>query len=109
MSRVEPQPLGDLRLPLDRSRPKRAKSATVAAPQLRPSRFARYFVARGWLHLVLLTGVAIFVFPFIWLVATSLKTDEELTDLGWMPSIPHFVPRSPYVLPQPEVVKPMEV
>ena len=28
---------------------------------------------------VLLLGVAIFIFPFVWMLATSMKTDEELT------------------------------
>ena len=42
-------------------------------------RLGRYVASRGWLHLTLLVGVGIFIFPFVWMVATSLKTDEELT------------------------------
>jgi multiple sugar transport system permease protein len=70
---------------------------------------ARYVVRRGWLHLILLTGVGIFAFPFVWMVATSIKTDEEVVDPHWMPAIPRFVAKSPYVLPAPELNKPMDV
>jgi multiple sugar transport system permease protein len=72
-------------------------------------RLARYVINRGWLHLTLLVGVAIFIFPFVWMVATSLKTDEELTGASWWPEIPTFRDHSPYVLPTPVLVKPMEV
>src|SRR5262245_34972398 len=72
-------------------------------------RLARYFVTRGWLHVVLLTGVGIFMLPFLWLVATSLKSDDELTSPGFLPSIPRFVPASPYVLPAPALEKPLPV
>lgn len=69
----------------------------------------KYFVRRGWLHLVLLTGVFIFVFPFLWMVFTSMKTDDELTNQNWMPAIPTFKTQSPYVLPPPDIIKPMGV
>jgi ABC-type glycerol-3-phosphate transport system permease component len=74
-----------------------------------PSRIARYFVAHGWLHLVLLTGVGIFIFPFLWMLITSLKTDDELVAASWIPSIPRFVGQSPYVLETPDLAKPLEV
>jgi ABC-type glycerol-3-phosphate transport system permease component len=70
---------------------------------------ARYIVRRGWLHLALLTCVGIFLLPFIWMVATSLKTDEELLSPGWFGSTPHFVASSPYVAPAPAVEKPLAV
>lgn len=74
-----------------------------------PSRLARYFVAHGWLHLVLLTGVGVFIFPFLWMLVTSLKTDDELVATSWIPSIPSFVGQSPYVLETPDLIKPLEV
>src|SRR5437764_5472548 len=72
-------------------------------------KFIRYVVSHGWLHLILLCGVGIFIFPFIWMLGTSMKTDDEVTDTAWMPAIPTFVPRSPFVLSAPEIVKPMQV
>ena len=67
-----------------------ARSAAPEAPsraprddakaQATPSRLARYLVSRGWIHLVLVTFVGIFLFPFAYMVATSFKTDEELFD-----------------------------
>src|SRR5690242_5184615 len=72
-------------------------------------RIGRYVARRGWLHLTLLCGVCIFIFPFVWMVATSLKTDEELTSNSWWPEIPTFRDHSPYVLPTPALVKPLEV
>ncbi|CAN5377556.1 hypothetical protein BH09PLA1_BH09PLA1_18690 [soil metagenome] len=64
---------------------------------------------RGWLHLILLTGVGIFTFPFLWMIFTSLKTDDELTSPNWMPAIPAFKSHSPYVLDAPELAKPIGV
>src|SRR5690242_6269293 len=46
---------------------------------------------RSFAHLILLIGVGIFIFPFIWMVATSLKTDEELANSSsWWPRFPTF-------------------
>ena len=42
-----------------------------------PPPLARYFVSRGWLHLILLTGVVSFVVPLLWMTATSMKTDDS--------------------------------
>lgn len=73
------------------------------------SGLARYFIRFGWLHVVLLTGVALFLLPFVWMIATSLKTDDELTAPNWFPSLPAFTAQSPYVLPAPELEKPLPV
>ncbi|HEX8523406.1 MAG TPA: ABC transporter permease subunit [Tepidisphaeraceae bacterium] len=59
-------------------------------------------------HLFLLTAIAIFLFPFVYMAATSLKTDEELTDAGWFPSIPRFVSTSPRVRTLSAIAKPDE-
>ncbi|MGB7159280.1 MAG: ABC transporter permease subunit [Tepidisphaeraceae bacterium] len=74
-----------------------------------PPPLASYFVARGWLHLILLSGVGVFVFPLVWMVATSMKTDDELTNGRWLPTTPRFVDRSPYVRGAPEPVKPIGI
>jgi ABC-type glycerol-3-phosphate transport system permease component len=71
--------------------------------------WAGYFVSRGWLHLILLTGVGIFIFPLLWMTATSMKTDDELTNGAWLPSMPRFVQRSPYVLRAPAPARPIGV
>lgn len=64
------------------------------------SRFGRYLATRGWAHLLLLCGTGIFLFPFFWMLVTSLKTDEELSQRSWLPKIPTFRAESPY--PRPE-------
>src|SRR3954447_6624990 len=99
MSRLEELPMGDLRLPIEMQR---AESRAPAPPaddavsnrksQIanRKSRFINYYVTRGWLHLVLLTGVAIFIFPFVWMIGTSMKTDDEVTSDQWLPAVPTF-------------------
>src|SRR3954465_12444561 len=96
MNKREPaDPLTEVRLPTQAEGRKR--------------RFAAYVVGRGWLHLVLLTGVFIFCFPFLWMICTSMKTDDELTDQNWMPAVPTFKTQSPYVLGAPEIIKPIGV
>jgi ABC-type glycerol-3-phosphate transport system permease component len=72
-------------------------------------KLARYVVTRGWMHLALITCVGIFLLPFVWMIATSLKTDEELLTPDWFPRMPRFVPDSPYVLPAEAVHKPLPV
>jgi multiple sugar transport system permease protein len=74
-----------------------------------PPPLAEYFVSRGWLHLLLLTGVGVFIFPLLWMTATSMKTDDELTNGAWLPATPRFVERSPYVLGAPAPSKPIGV
>jgi ABC-type glycerol-3-phosphate transport system permease component len=70
---------------------------------------AEYFVSRGWLHLILLFGVGVFLFPLLWMAAVSMKTDDELTNGAWLPSMPRFVARSPYVRPAPAPARPIGV
>ena len=43
------------------------------------------------------------------MVATSLKTDEELTAPGWWPHVPTFRDASPYVRPASPITKPIDV
>jgi multiple sugar transport system permease protein len=50
-----------------------------------------------------------FLFPFVWMLATSVKTDEELMEPGILPPMAHFRPDSPYVRREIEPVKPGDV
>jgi len=51
------------------------------------------------LHLGLLLGAVLFAFPFIWLVTTTFKGDEEIFVYppNWIPSIPYYSSQSPYI------------
>jgi len=51
------------------------------------------------LYLLLVTGAAVFSFPFLWMAATSFKVDRELQtkELRLMPMTPRPQTRSPYV------------
>jgi len=50
-------------------------------------------------HVALLIGCGIFAFPFVWLVSTSFKYDEEIFVYPprWVPAVPPAVERSPFV------------
>src|SRR4051812_44465791 len=88
------------------SPPRIAPAVETSARQ--QSRFVRYIVRRGWIHLALITGVGIFLFPFIYMFGTSMKTDEELTQSTWFPSLPSYVVASPYVRATPAPSPPPE-
>jgi ABC-type glycerol-3-phosphate transport system permease component len=81
------------------------EAPTVSPPS---SRVARFVVEHAWAHLLLLTGICVFLFPFAYMVGTSLKTDEELTEPRWYPTIPTFQASSPYVREAPDVPRPSE-
>src|SRR5215218_2745580 len=74
-----------------------------------PPPLAQYFVSRGWLHLLFMTGMFILSAPVLWMAATMLKPDEELTNGRWLPTMPRFVAQSPYVREAPEPVKPLGI
>ena len=50
-------------------------------------------------HGALLSGCLVFVFPFAWLVSTSMKYDEEIFVYPprWLPAWPQAVEKSPYL------------
>src|SRR3954468_22629317 len=79
-----------------------------ARPRRAP-RWATYIVRRGWSHVLLVTAALIFLFPFAWMVATSLKTDEEIMERTWWPALPSFRDHSPYVRPPVRVERPTGV
>jgi multiple sugar transport system permease protein len=68
----------------------------------------RYVVERAWVHLLLLSGICIFLFPFAYMLGTSIKTDEELSEGSWYPTVPTFHAVSPYVRAAPAVARPAE-
>jgi multiple sugar transport system permease protein len=53
-------------------------------------------------HGALLTGCVVFAFPFVWLVSTSFKYNEEIFVYPprWVPSVPPAVAASPWVTPE---------
>jgi len=54
---------------------------------------------RSVLHMVLLMGCAVFSFPFVWLISTTLKFDKEIFVYPpkWIPDPPYKVVASPYI------------
>src|SRR5215207_1791101 len=81
---------------------------SLVSSRQRSSRLARYLVTRAWVHVTLLFFVAIFLFPFIYMFATSMKTDEELIDRTYFPTIPTFQGVSPRVRAMPAIERPPE-
>ena len=69
----------------------------------------RFGISSLWIHATLIAGTLIFLFPFLWMVVTSLKTDEELTEPSWWPTMPAFRSASPYARRPVEVSRPQEV
>ncbi len=78
------------------------------APKRR-STFAVYFTRWGWIHALLLLSVWMFLFPFFWMLATSIKTDEEVSEAAILPQLVTFRPTSPYVRPAVEPIRPADV
>ena len=63
-------------------------------------------LARVGIHLLLVAFAAAFVFPFAWMLTTSIKTDEEINSPTIWPGLPRFRASSPYARPPVELVKP---
>src|SRR5688500_2828902 len=83
--------------------------SAILHPRLSQPHFARYFARSGWAHLLLLTGALLFLFPFVWMILTSFKTDEEIAEGGWWPAVPAYRASSPYPRRAIEVHKPANV
>jgi multiple sugar transport system permease protein len=82
---------------LERVMARRADSSSSRGSQPRWQRFGRWVAAKGWVHVLLLTGLSICVYPLIWMFLTSIKTDDDLSQNEFFPSIPVFRDHSPYV------------
>src|ERR1700733_9842898 len=73
------------------------------------ARFGRWSAEKGWIHALLLVGVAVCLYPLVWMFMMSVKTDEEIGDDALFPSIPVFRDHSPYVRDGSEIVRPSDV
>src|SRR5437762_2703312 len=85
-----------------------ASRAESLASSRKKSLIVRYLAEYGWVHLLLIACIGIFLFPFAYMFATSMKTDDELSESGWLPTIPSFLRASPYVREVAQVVRPSE-
>src|SRR5258708_3176478 len=72
-------------------------------------RFGRWAATKGWVHALLLMGLAACLYPMVWMFTTSIMTDEELGQSDAAPSLPVFRGSSPYVRVSGEVTKPVDV
>ena len=62
---------------------------------------------RRWaIHLLLILFALTFLFPFAWMLTTSIKTDEEINGPSLWPGMPRFHAASPYARRPVELVKP---
>jgi multiple sugar transport system permease protein len=87
---------------------------SAALPRIAPAEartshladFARWAGDKGWIHALLLVGVAVCVYPLAWMFMTSIKTDDELSQNRFVPAIPVFRDHSPYVRDEVAITKP---
>ena len=73
------------------TKPERDRPARAAAPWTETSAFTRgrrRLVASAARHAVLLACSALFVLPFVWMLATSLKTNQQVVAIPpeWVPN-----------------------
>ncbi|MDW8262099.1 MAG: carbohydrate ABC transporter permease [Phycisphaerales bacterium] len=73
-----------------RATPARNRAQDAGGP-VTSSRSGRVVV-----HLLLLLIAAVFLFPFVWMLLTSAKTDEEVAAGRRLPALPVFRASSPY-------------
>src|SRR5258706_12978468 len=90
-------------------RPRASGAALVPSRATALETFGRWVAAKGWVHVLLLTGLAICVYPPVWMFLTSVKTDEELARDEILPALPLFREFSPYVRDHALVVRPADV
>ncbi|BDS06652.1 hypothetical protein NT6N_16920 [Oceaniferula spumae] len=62
------------------------------------NRLWRFLSGKGFLWLILASCSAVFLFPFLWMLVSSIKTDEEVSQGEFWPDLPEFRPNSPYVI-----------
>jgi multiple sugar transport system permease protein len=58
-----------------------------------------HLVRRFLVHAILLVGCVVFAFPFLWLVSTSSKQNDELAVFPphWLPRVPWYSAQSPFI------------
>ena len=66
----------------------------------------RRVLGRAGIHVLLILFALSFVFPFGWMLTTSIKTDEEINTPALWPGMPTFRGTSPYARPRVELVRP---
>lgn len=66
-------------------------------------------IKRGLFHLFLLSCAAVFLYPFMWMMVTSVKSGDENLEKDLLPSMPAFRAQSPYVRVVNAVEKPTNV
>jgi ABC-type glycerol-3-phosphate transport system permease component len=94
--------------------PESAAHGLLDPPRARAShavleRVGRWVATKGWIHVLLITGVVGCVYPLAWMFMTSIKTDEELGSGEMVPAMPVFRPQSPYVRDDVPPAKPDDV
>lgn len=65
---------------------------------MKPSRFLQ-FAGKFWIYLLLIGGSVVFVWPFLWMAATSVKLDREMfgSQIRLFPRPPIAALQSPYI------------
>jgi multiple sugar transport system permease protein len=94
--------------------PEGVAASPLALASVRPARSGRlrvwsWLARKGWIHALLILGVAVCVYPMVWMFMTSIKTDEEIGQDEVFPTVPVFRGQSPYVREAPAVVRPPDV
>lgn len=75
-----------------------AKQQALARPRVGVMHRLARGIAKYWIaHVTLIVMAAVFVFPFVWMIGMSLKTDEEATSTTTFPEVPTFREASPFV------------
>src|SRR5579862_592885 len=69
----------------------------------------RWMLTRGSVHVLLLLAMAGCIYPLVWMLMTSIKTDEELGQSDSWPSLPAFRDHSPYVRDAQPITPPEDV
>ena len=73
-----------------------AGSGGLSRCHLPAARRPRRSSGRVLVHLLLVCVAAVFLFPFVWMLLTSAKTDEEVAAGRRLPALPTFRDSSPY-------------
>ena len=88
---LDPRPLQASSVADETTRPLFGGSRTAVSPRYATQdKTGRKRLARGLLYLILLLGGLGMVFPFVWMLASSLKSAQEIYSLELLPSNPTF-------------------